>query len=67
MFAGPRALKVMLVPLLALGEVVLRKELGAFPKYGVADKRADLIYTGQQATWHFTLLASIDPATVRGA
>jgi hypothetical protein len=48
-------------------EVVLRKELGAFSRYGAADGRADLLNTGQQATWHFTLPASIDPASVRGA
>jgi subtilase family serine protease len=48
-------------------EVVLRKELSGYPNYGAADGRADILYTGQVATWHFTLPPSIDPQSLRHA
>ncbi len=48
-------------------ELVLRKELYGFPDYGALDTSSDILYTGQAATWHFTLPPSVDPAAVQRA
>jgi hypothetical protein len=48
-------------------EIVLRKELNGVGNYGQTDGAADILYTGQAATWHFTIPAPIDPASVRSA
>lgn len=34
--------------------MVWRKELSGFPNYGANDSAADIIYTGQAATWKFS-------------
>lgn len=49
------------------GEIILRKELSGYPNYGVVDGRSDVLYTGEAATWRFTLPSTIDPATVQSA
>jgi len=48
-------------------EIVLHKELSGIANYGRVDGASDILYTGQSATWHFTLPSSIDPATIRSA
>lgn len=48
-------------------EVILHKELSAYGNYGAADGRADILYTGEVATWNFGLPQDVDPATVRSA
>jgi sugar lactone lactonase YvrE len=35
------------------GELILHKELSGFPNYGATDGAADILFTGQAATWHF--------------
>ena len=32
---------------------VLHKELDAYPNYGVRDRAADIVYSGESACWHF--------------
>lgn len=48
-------------------ELVLRKELSGYGKYGVADGRSDILYTGEVATWHFDLPASVPLSSVQAA
>ena len=48
-------------------EVVLRKELSGVGNYGASDLAADILYTGEVATWHFVLPLSIDPDSLRAA
>jgi sugar lactone lactonase YvrE len=40
------------------GELIVHKELSGFPNYGAADGAADILNTGQAATWHFPVPAS---------
>jgi len=47
--------------------VQAHKELSGYPNYGVTDGRSDILYTGQAATWRFSLPSSVDPATVQSA
>jgi len=48
-------------------QVVLHKELSGYGNYGLADGAADILYTGQAATWHFSLPSSITLSEVQGA
>ncbi len=48
-------------------EIILRKELSGFGNYGVQDGRADILFTGQAATWHFTLPSLIERDRIRKA
>ncbi len=49
------------------GSIILRKELGGYRNYGVADGGADILYKDEIATWNFVLPASINPAAVQRA
>jgi hypothetical protein len=48
-------------------EFILQKELGSYANYGVADGAANILYTGEAATWHFNLPASVNPAAINSA
>ncbi len=49
------------------GLTVLRKELNAFPNYGVADGRADILYSTESAEWTFDLSGTDLPGPVKAA
>jgi hypothetical protein len=46
--------------------LVLRKDLSAFGNYG-ADGKADILYSGEAATWHFDVPASVAPDSIKTA
>ena len=48
-------------------KIVLHKELNGYGNYGQGDGASDILYTGQSATWHFSLPNNIDPASIVGA
>jgi hypothetical protein len=46
-------------------QIILHKELNGYPNYGVADRAADILFSGETGTWHFTLPAGISLASIR--
>ncbi len=45
----------------------MHKELYGYPNYGLNDGAADILYTRQAATWHFTVPSNIDLSKVQRA
>ncbi len=45
----------------------LRKELGGFPNYGVADGRSDILYSTESDQWNFDLSGVSLPSHVKSA
>lgn len=41
-------------------KIILRKELSGYQAYGAADAAADILYTGESATWPFPLPNGVD-------
>ena len=39
----------------------LKKELGGYPNYGVADRRSDVLYSTEDDVWYFDMSAIPDP------
>jgi hypothetical protein len=53
-------------PLLTItgDQALLLKELGGYGNYGRADGASNILYSGQAATWHFSLPRSIDKSRI---
>ncbi len=47
--------------------VVLSKELHGYANYGAVDNASDILYTGEQGTWNFTIPGSVDLTEVSSA